>query len=841
MATDPQQFFYETFGCLCGYPPYPWQEKLFSDLVSGKWPQVVPLPTGSGKTSVLHIWLLALAWSFRTGAAGVPRRLAWVVNRRVVVDQVTDEAAALVKANGGLARCTEVSDLLRQASVSGIPLAVSTLRGQRADKGEWASDPSTPAILIGTVDMIGSRLLFRGYRSGGYYRPMHAGLLGVDTLIINDEAHLSYAFAKLLEEIHAMAPAARLPGKCFHVMLLSATTAESNLVHFQHDPKDDARESDVFRRVFEAAKTLAVHEVDGKAYESTLFKLATEGTVARTLVFIEQPEKAAAFISRLEKEGRDVALLTGTMRGFERDQLAQHPVFAHFLARDVPTDKPVWLVATSAGEVGVNITCERLVTGLVEADHLVQRFGRLNRFGGPSGEAHLLYPPTKEQRLISTLEYLRNLDRDISCRNIWEHQPPKEACSERPDCARLEDRLIGTWAQTTYKDKDMPAQVAPWLHGKQDEVPETELAWRADVSILAKWGVEDDQIEKILDRYPLRAHERLREPTARVIGKIHEVADRMGDAAEKTGVIQVESDGSAQLKTLGQLRLAKEDDLAYRLLILPDTLGKLDRGMFRPEPGSEESLDEADWDAERREYGPRCRYLVDDSGAVPLGRGTKEPLEGEVNRGSLEKFADKNRLRFPLKISGPNGEGLLLYFSEAPKQRNAKLEDVPLLLHQAAVAGKARLLAERVGLASMADSFDSAGAMHDRGKHREAWQRAFGGNMDEPIAKSRAPVNPRLVDRYRHELGSLVDADGEIDDLVLHLVASHHKGARPYFTDLQLDRDNVKVSSESALEAARRYARLQRQFGPWGLAYLEAIFKTADGLASDQEGGGVSE
>jgi CRISPR-associated endonuclease/helicase Cas3 len=157
------------------------------------------------------------------------------------------------------------------------------------------------------------------------------------------------------------------------------------------------------------------------------------------------------------------------------------------------------------------------------------------------------------------------------------------------------------------------------------------------------------------------------------------------------------------------------------------------------------------------------------------------------------------------------------------------------------VAKKARALAERVGLAAMADLFDRAGLMHDQGKRREVWQRAFGGNVDKPIAKSKAPVNLRLLDGYRHELGSIVDAGAESDDLVLHLVASHHKAARPFFRDAQLDRDNVTKSEAIALEAARRYAKLQRRFGPWGLAYLEAIFKRADALASDDEGGGASE
>ena len=42
-------------------------------------------------------------------------------------------------------------------------VTVSTLRGKFADNHAWNLDPSRPAIIVGTVDMIGSRMLFAGY------------------------------------------------------------------------------------------------------------------------------------------------------------------------------------------------------------------------------------------------------------------------------------------------------------------------------------------------------------------------------------------------------------------------------------------------------------------------------------------------------------------------------------------------------------------------------------------------------------------------------------------------------------------------------------------------------
>lgn len=70
-------------------------------------------------------------------------------------------------------------------------------------------------------------------------------------------------------------------------------------------------------------------------------------TTGRTLLFIESPEKAAVAAELRRKDGRAVALLTGTMRGLERVRLARDPVFRQFLT-PAPPDTPVWLVATSA-------------------------------------------------------------------------------------------------------------------------------------------------------------------------------------------------------------------------------------------------------------------------------------------------------------------------------------------------------------------------------------------------------------------------------------------------------------------------------------------------------------
>ena len=168
-----------------GHVPLGWQRRLFQLFCQNVVPTVCDLPTGLGKTSIIHLWLLALRYQIRERKPRLPTRLVYVVDRRTVVDQATMVAEG-IKRN------------LQSLQMEGNWLSVSTLRGKFADNREWTIDPSRPAIVIGTVDMIGSRLLFNGYRSSYKMRPLDAGLLGQDTLVVLDEAHLSEPFAKLI-------------------------------------------------------------------------------------------------------------------------------------------------------------------------------------------------------------------------------------------------------------------------------------------------------------------------------------------------------------------------------------------------------------------------------------------------------------------------------------------------------------------------------------------------------------------------------------------------------------------------------------------------------------------
>src|SRR3990170_5557077 len=170
--------------------PFPWQEELLRSFVRGCIPRSLDIPTGLGKTAVMALWLVA-----RAHGAPLPRRLVYVVDRRAVVDQATEAATEL---RGFVDRNPEVKERLGLKDRS---LPISTLRGQYVDNKEWLQNPASLAIIVGTVDMIGSRLLFEGYGVSRKMRPYHAGLLGADSLVVLDEAHLVPPFERLLETV----------------------------------------------------------------------------------------------------------------------------------------------------------------------------------------------------------------------------------------------------------------------------------------------------------------------------------------------------------------------------------------------------------------------------------------------------------------------------------------------------------------------------------------------------------------------------------------------------------------------------------------------------------------
>ena len=206
MNREAREFFEVHYEHLRRQVPMKWMGRMFEHVIEGSYPRLVDLPTGAGKTELAIIWLLALAWygKNRCLCKPVPRRLVWIVNRRVLVQQVFAIADALRKRllEDDSPDLEAVREGLRALSDGSRGFFnVVELRGQILADRDWAIQPTVPQLIIGTVDQIGSRLLFQGYGLGKWGRPQQAGLLGVDSWIAVDEAHLVPAFVLTLRQL----------------------------------------------------------------------------------------------------------------------------------------------------------------------------------------------------------------------------------------------------------------------------------------------------------------------------------------------------------------------------------------------------------------------------------------------------------------------------------------------------------------------------------------------------------------------------------------------------------------------------------------------------------------
>ncbi len=893
--------FSQLFESLTGSKPFPWQDALFSRLASGeRLPKAVDIPTGLGKTAVMAIWLIA-----RAAGVDLPRRLIYVVDRRVVVDQATAEAEKL-------RRFVEDNPEIQNALDLEKPLPISTLRGQHLDNREWLEDPSAPAIIIGTVDMIGSRLLFEGYGVSRKMRPYHAGLLGADALVVLDEAHLVPPFEALLESLARRDVRLRPEGgtiPTFRVLSLSATGRQKDTVHTLTDA--DLAEGTETRKRLTARKTLACKAHDSEsdfsawmAEQAWLLRTKADSP-QRIVVFCnlrKDAEKVADAIENTAKQaGEDIVceLLVGARRVRERQEAGERLQDQGWFsgAKNRP-EKPMFLVATSAGEVGVDLDADHMVCDLVEWERMVQRLGRVNRRGdGDAGILVLLEkepePSAKEKAALDKSE----ADRDDSERKLVEKfrqkaarirtlRPPLDllpdvdegkdasplslrvlrdrsgqdkkvaealdaATTQPPLRPALSLPLIEAWSMTSLKEHTGRPDIVPWLRGwVEDEAPQTRVAWRVHLPVFADgqpFAAKD--VARYFDAAPIHITEVLETRSDEVFSWLTKRAQAFAKP-ENSGnhpspdtcigfLLDASGEPVGKPLSLEDLLLESADKsqketlkrrLSHHTLVLDARLGGLAPSGL---------LDTSENDPASCVDGPDPWLDHETSPPIVPFRITTSPPE-ENDWLPTAKFAlDESE--------GEPATAFLFISKWCEESGDADDQSVTgeqsLQQHQTLAEACMRGIAQRLGLEeSLTRVLCLAARIHDEGKNSPRWQDAFNAPSDgRPYAKTRGPINQSRLGGYRHELVSMLRAKKhpevlllakEERELLLHLIAAHHGFARPFIgLDGCDDLPPTKLRGEG-VEIACRFARLQKRWGPWGLAWLESLLRAADQQAS---------
>ena len=446
-----------------GYAPFPWQIRLAERAASGRWPDALNLPTSSGKTAVVDVW----AWAHSIGIAGTPRRLYYVIDRRLLVDAVADYAQDL------FARSGTVGHVVRLRG------------GMGAAEDSWMLNPGGLTVISTTLDQVGSRLLCRAYGSSRWTAPVHAGLVGNDALIVIDEAHLVEPFRQTLQRIARMRTKATEPLLSpWHVLTMTATPLgrAADVLTLA----DDDKAHPLLSRRLTASKQARL--VNGKlsdlATEAARLRAGGAGVVG---VVVNMVDTARAVHRELSTQG-DCILLIGRARPIERDLLAQEIMTRAGTGTRGRARQPLFVVATQTIEVGLDLDFDALVSELAPVSALRQRFGRLDRLGelGTSPASVVKVPAAKwpyaKEQLDEAWAWLEA--RAAKVGKLGQIADMGIAAQgDAPDEPVLRSAVLGWPDLSLLFDPALEIDITPYLHGEKRST-EAFVAWRAALDLL---------------------------------------------------------------------------------------------------------------------------------------------------------------------------------------------------------------------------------------------------------------------------------------------------------------------------------------------------------------------
>ena len=521
--------FEDFYGAINDRSPFPWQRRLAEQVdENGRWPAEIGVHTGLGKTACLDIavWWLASQAHLPPEQRSAPTRIWWVVNRRLLVDEASRQAehvqAVLRDPSSG--RAAEDAEVLRSVadrlrslagSSGGSPLCVIPLRGGITLRRP--PNPAQPSVIVSTIPMYGSRLLFRGYGSSRSMRPIDAALAGTDSMVLIDEAHLARHLRELIPKLQqCLPPTSKLLSaqrSSPQVVSLTATGDSSTLDRFDLADEDFANATICER--LDATKLVKIDEEPkgdpARALrDAALGLLDGAGAPTSCVIFCNTPALAREVFTLVKGHKHcveaDLLLITGRTRQLDSDELRQRLLSPETGAPARGGSRPkrhrhLVVVSTQTLEVGADLDFEYLVTEQCGVRALTQRMGRLNRLGRhPHARAVYVHRPPRRSRGSSPSEkndrstksdgwpvygtepeeVLERLQRGEPDTNLNPRViekclgPPQDGPGRAPEV--LPD-LLWEWVKTTTPPHG-EAPVEPYFSGINATRPTVSVLWR---------------------------------------------------------------------------------------------------------------------------------------------------------------------------------------------------------------------------------------------------------------------------------------------------------------------------------------------------------------------------
>ena len=509
---QPLLVFAEFFKALIGKVPYPWHVRFVEETLRDGFCSAIACGTGSGKSKVPILTIFCLAVQKAQINAGkrvsrtIPLRLFHIVDRRFVVDDVYDDSVDAAKklqaATDGVLKL--VADVLRSFE-GDYPLAVSRMRGGSVDE-DWALSVNQPTIVATTVNHFGSRLLCSGYGVSPRKRTLLAGLCGIDSLAIVDEADLSEPFCYNLNLIAKKIAQTTTPHGLIPLQVLPMSATLRNQ---ERSFKLQEQDRSLLKAITERPKLVTLKQTSCFAKDAT--KLAMRFANKNDVIGIVCNDIKTVHATRelldpvALKEYPDAIILTviGRNRPFHKDLIRSRVLQAIQTARD--RKLKCFIVSTQTIESGANLSLDRMVIQICPLSSLLQRIGRANRFGElPGTEIIVLVDGKKSpiygEAVIHTIRWLqRVLDANqkkpidlcsVNFEKLWAQYPPVN------DQGVVDLNLVRTPTPLTppvldpYIDllfqpspgQPVPSDVSVFLRGFDTAQPEVQIIWRNDIA-----------------------------------------------------------------------------------------------------------------------------------------------------------------------------------------------------------------------------------------------------------------------------------------------------------------------------------------------------------------------
>lgn len=782
----------------------------------------------------------------------------------------------------------------QSAPASECPTLITTsLRGGLPTDRAWIDDPVAPMVIAATPDMWGSRVLFRGYGTSLLARPREAGLLAVDSVVVIDEAHLSRQLVQTAKGVSTLVgeTASQLGDvPSLQVVATTATpvTGADEVGSAVGVEAGDLALDSTLRDRLTAPKSLRVRttsESDSKGaargrYAALLAEEARAlldraqsltGCPETVLVVVNRPLTAVHVADALGKEvgSEQVQCWVGRMRPMDLSRMrAEHPGL--FTVSGDPGVR--FLVATQTVEVGVDLDCAGLVTELAPGSALAQRFGRVNRIGrrersevvvvAPASEIRTDRAPYAAESLAAAVDWLSRFGDggDVSPWSIRSTPPPDDALGRRllTDLFTGDVDLLARTSSPMFAEPELAFWLRDDFSGRPEPVglvmrnlPPDELSalalirqtpptgWEAFPALI--WDARQN-LERILSSGAPAEHE------------------------SRARAFLWRNDDVVPLRSIADLR---PGDTA---IIDPHSITL--RGVVVPDPPAISESPRLIWGDEQT-----IVLQVDNQNDTGSGPDLLRLLAGETPEGAQRLYdnlvGSGGQVSIPTDLDlSPNGrlpwvvirEVASVASDERTRQEWSPAEGrvVTLGAHQSAVGRRAALIADRVALPThLQHAVQLAGEHHDDGKSDPGFQQMLRESSDpellagltEPIAKStgRSAQQVRRKSRarpgWRHEQLSAVHATLALagspsEDLIIRLVGTSHGHGRPFFPrgavgllDGPCDRAVASATTRLFSTGAGWSDVLEsteRDYGIWGVAYLEALLRAADAQVSKE-------